>query len=99
MLQPWLILDMFAYTYCFNTHKEVSQQSNIQAVSACGGDIYFNKIVQIEIKFGHSYATEKFYLMDNLLRVILLRFPLLSAILEAGGGTLNITDLKKIFPC
>ena len=37
--------------------------------------------------------------MDNLLRVLLLGFPLLSALLEAGVGTLNIADLKKKFSC
>ena len=91
----------FAHTNGFTIHEDVSHQSNIQAISACGGAIYFNKFVEIEIKFGQSYATERFYLMDNLPRVLLLGFPFFEktgAILDARAGTLNITDLKQTIP-
>jgi hypothetical protein len=71
------------------------------AISACGGVIDFKEYVVVQIKIKDAYIWEKFYLMENLPRNLLLgspRFQRHGAILDAGKGYLKITHLNQIVP-
>ena len=71
------------------------------AISACGGVIDFKEYVVVQIKIKDAYIWEKFYLMENLPRNLLLGFPWFKkneAILDAGKGYLNVTHLNQIVP-
>ena len=91
----------FAYANNFTVFEDKSAQKQSPAISACGGQIFFNKYVEVEIKLGSTYTTEKFYLMDNLPRTLLLGYPFCErtgAILDPRAGTLFISDLKETIP-
>ena len=91
----------FAYTNGFTVQEDNSPNSNVHATSACGGAVYFNKFVEIEVKMGQMYTKERFYLMDNLPRVLLLGFPFFQeteTTLNARAGTFYIADFKETIP-
>ena len=70
-------------------------------MSACGGVISFSEYVLVQIKIQEKYIWEKFYLMENLPRNLLLGFPWFQkngAILDARKGTLTVTDLNQVVP-
>jgi len=89
----------FAELNGFQIQEE--QKQGPTAVSACGGLISFDRYVVVQLKMGEAYVWEKFFLMDNLPRNLLLGFPWFQktgAILDARAGELKITDLKQTVP-
>ena len=82
---------------------QIQKDTNIgpTAVSACGGVISFTEYVVVQLKIKEIYIWEKFYLMDNLPRNLLLGFPWFQkngVILDAKKGVLSVTDLHQDVP-
>ena len=99
-MQPY-VHNVMLHTQTISLTDDDSAQKQSPAISACEGEIYFNKYVEVEINLGSTYTTEKFNLMDNLLRTLLLGYPFCErtgAILEPRAGTLFISDLKETIP-
>ena len=88
----------FARMKGFKVQTEEHQRPT--ALSACGGVISFDEHVVVQLKMGEVYIWEKFYLMDNLPRTLLLRYPFCEktgAVLVARAGTFFI--IKKPYLC
>ena len=82
---------------------QIQKDTNIgpTAVSACGGVISFTEYVVVQLTIKDIYIWEKFYLMDNLPRNLLLGFPWFQkngVILDAKKGVLSVTDLHQDVP-
>ena len=89
----------FARLHGFQIQTE--KEDGPSAVSACGEIIAFKEFVVVQLKIKDIYIWEKFYLMENLPRNLLLGFPWFQkngAILDARKGYLKITDLDQLVP-
>ena len=91
----------FARNNGFKIIEDSSDLTLSPAISACGGQVFFDKYVEVEIKLGSTYTTERFYLMENLSRSLLLGFPFFEstgAVLDAREGTFRIQDFDETIP-
>ena len=87
----------FAYSHM----EDMSNLTLSPAISACRGQVFFNKYIEAEVKLGSTDTMKKFYLMENLMVMHLMGFPFLEqtgAVLDARGRIFEIRDYKETIP-